>query len=102
MKIGLIVSVLVFLLVGCNEYERITGQEFKKQYELRNMQTMHYAEYLGQRGGKAFMSIKSMSSTNQREWKERIVYCEMSELDPSMKNTLQAEGKTFEPKKQEK
>ena len=101
MKIGPIVCVLVALLLGCKEYERITGQEFKKQYELRNMQTMHYSKYLGQRDGKAFMIIKSMSSTNQKDWNERIVYCEMSELDPSLKSTLQAEGKSFEPKKQE-
>ena len=87
-KIFLSLIVLMILLVGCNEANKISTSEFKRQYELGNMQTMKSAEYLGQKDGKAFMKIKTMSSLDSKKWSEEIVYAELNELDDKFKESL--------------
>lgn len=80
-------SCALLLQPGCSGPAHISPQEFKSQYELGANQSTRVAAYLGQLDGKAYMSIKSMSSM-QKAWTERIVYVNLSELDPAFAASL--------------
>jgi len=71
-----------------DEAKKISASKFKEQYELGRMQTMKYTEYLGNKDGKAFLKIKTMSIINPKKWSEKIVYVELSDLDERFKASL--------------
>lgn len=77
-----ILSVLTITLIGCSEPERVSASEFKQQYSAINkLETMKSAEYLGQKDGKAFIRISTMSMYDSKKWSDKIIYVELSELD---------------------
>jgi hypothetical protein len=80
MKIWVPVLMLMFLS-GCNEPKQVPGADFKREYELRNSQTMVASEYLGERDGKVFLRRKTMSLVNKKKWNEEIWYTETNNLD---------------------
>jgi hypothetical protein len=86
--------VAVGLLTGCAsqsaEPSHILAREFESQYRLGHMQTMKDAEYLGQKDGRAYLRIKSMSLTDSKKWTEQLVYVELSELDKTFREQLPA------------
>ena len=79
---------IAILLCGCTAPEHVSPAEFKKQYEyVGQAQTMREVVYLGQRNGKAFARIKSMSPI-RKKWSEQIIYVELKELDPVFREAL--------------
>ncbi len=79
---------LVVLLCGCTGPERVSPTEFKKQYGwVGQPQTMHDVAYLGQRDGRAFIRVSSMSTVSQK-WSDHIIYIELSELDAASRDAL--------------
>ena len=91
---NLILITLIFLMIpgimGCNNSNKVSGKKFQSIYETRNLNTMHYAEYLGHKGGKVYIVRKSISLTNGTKWNEEIIYTDISELDPSFKKQILA------------
>ena len=79
---------LLGLMLGCDKEEHISGADFQRQYELNNMQTVQWADYLGQKDGKAYLRIKTMSSVATDKWRERIVCADVGELDPAFARKL--------------
>lgn len=51
-------------------------------------QDMHDVAYLGQRDGRAFIRVSSMSTVSQKKWSDRVIYVELSELDPEFRESL--------------
>jgi hypothetical protein len=48
------------------------------------MQTVHY---LGQRDGRAFIRVRSMSVVS-RKWSDHVIYVNLSELEPAFRDAL--------------
>jgi hypothetical protein len=48
---------------------------------------MHDVAYLGQREGRAFIRVSSMSTVSQK-WSDRIIYAELRELDAALRDAL--------------
>jgi len=94
MKNIIIIIVAAGLLAGASlfaaEPSHISAKEFQEQYRLGHMQTMKDAEYLGQKDGRAYLRIKSMSLTDPKQWSEQIVYIKLSELDKDFRDKLPA------------
>ncbi len=51
------------------------------------MQSMKTAEYLGQKEGRAFIRLRTMSPVT-KEWTEEIVYSELTDLDKEFRSKL--------------
>jgi hypothetical protein len=80
--------ILAALLCGCTGPEHVSPAEFKKQYGLvGEPQTMHSISYLGQRDGKAFIRVSSMSTVSKK-WSDHIIYVELTELDLAFRHSL--------------
>jgi hypothetical protein len=81
---------LLLLLCGCaGEPEHVSPTEFKHEYEwVGKAQSVRAVNYLGQRDGKAFLRVRSMSMTNQKKWKNHVIYVELSELEPALRASL--------------
>ncbi|KAF0145535.1 MAG: hypothetical protein FD156_816 [Nitrospirae bacterium] len=90
-----VVVISLFGLIGCNDPEKVSGKEFKRQYELNYIQTLQLSEYIGQHEGKAYMKIKTMSSVGSGYSKERIIFTEIDNLDSEFKNKLMKENKNL-------
>jgi hypothetical protein len=68
--------------------EKVTPAKFKSEYAwVGKTQTMHEVTYLGQRNGRVYIKRNSMSLF-RRKWTAHIIYVELSELDPSFRNSL--------------
>ncbi len=88
---------LAVLLCGCSEPKHVSPVEFAnhvspveftKQYRwVGQPQTMHDVAYLGQRGNKAFIRVRSMSMVSQK-WSDHIIYVELTELEASFRDAL--------------
>lgn len=80
---------LVLPLCGCAGPKHVTAAEFQRQYAwVGQPQTMHSVTYLGRKEGRAFIQVSSMSTVNQKKWSERVIYAELSELEPAFRATL--------------
>ena len=79
---------MVALLAGCNEPKQVSGTDFKREYELRNAQTMVSSEYLGEKEGKLFLRRKTMSLVNKKKWNEEIWFTETNNLDAAFLTEL--------------
>ena len=88
-------TVIALTAGNCTEAQRLDGREFQRQYELRDGQTMHVGEYLGQRQGRAYMRIKTMSTLFPEHWDEKLVFADLTDLDPDFKKLLDAEAKKY-------
>lgn len=79
---------LAVLLCGCTGLEQVTPAEFKSHYEwVGKPQTMRVVSYLGQRDGRAYIQIRSMSALN-RQWSEHVIYVELAKLDEPFRDSL--------------
>lgn len=96
MKKWMPVLMLMFL-TGCNEPKQVPGADFKREYELRNSQTMVASEYLGEKDGKVFLRRKTMSLVNKKKWNEEIWYTETNNLDAVFVNQLKQDNPNQAP-----
>lgn len=79
---------LAVLLCGCSGSEHVSPAEFKKQYGwVGQAQTIQHVTYLGQRKGRAYIKVSSMSPVS-RKWSDRIIYVELAELDAAFRDSL--------------
>ena len=80
---------IVLLLCGCSKPEHVAPGEFKKQYaRVGQAQTMHDISYLGQRDGRAFIRVRSMSTYDSKKWSDRVIYVELVELESAFRESL--------------
>jgi hypothetical protein len=72
---------LALLLFGCTGPEHVSPAKFKAQYAaVGQAGTMQTAQYLGQRNGRAFIRVSSMSTVS-RKWSDHLIYVEVAELE---------------------
>src|SRR5262245_59328265 len=84
----LVALLLACALCGCSGPDHVSATEFKGQYGwVGQPQSMHAVTYLGQRDGRAFIRVSSMSAVSQK-WSDRVIYVELSELDPEFRSSL--------------
>jgi hypothetical protein len=82
------ILVLCLFLVSCNGPEHVSPSEFSNRYsEVGLAQTVRNVTYLGQRDGRAYLQVSSMSLANQ-QWSEHVIYVELSELESLLRNSL--------------
>ena len=86
------------LLAGCSEPERVSAAEFKKLFtEVGVPQTVRHVTYLGERDGRCYIKISSISPLS-KTWSEHIVYVEVGELDVAFRSSLpRGPNQTVEP-----
>jgi len=82
---------MLMFLSGCNEPKQVSGTDFKREYELRNNQTMVSSEYLGEKDGKVFLRRKTMSLVNKDKWNEEIWFTGTNNLDAAFLAALRKE-----------
>jgi hypothetical protein len=86
------IPVLMLLgLVGCDEPKHVSGTEFKREFDLRNAQTMVSSEYLGEKEGNVFLKRKTMSLINKNKWNDEIWFTETNNLDSATLDQLKKE-----------
>jgi hypothetical protein len=95
MKILMPVLLLVVMLTGCDRPKHVSGAEFKREFELRNQQTMFWAEYMGEKDGKVFLWWKRAPLVGKK-WKEEVWFTEMENLDPDFLKELKQERAKLE------
>jgi len=83
-------TLLILLPVGCGGPKHVSGAEFEREYELRDTQTLFWAEYLGEKDGKVLLRRKSAPLVGD-EWNEEIWYTRIDELDPQFLQELRAD-----------
>jgi len=67
---------------------KVSPDKFKSEYALVGQpQTMHVITYLGQRDGRAYINRKSRSPFGP-VWTDHVIYVELSELEPSFRESL--------------
>lgn len=80
---------LTFLLCSCAGPKRVSTAEFKRQYAwVGQPQTMHDVAYLGHCEGRAYLRVRSMSTINKNKWSDKVIYVELSALDPGFRDAL--------------
>ena len=80
---------LAVLLCGCAGPRHVSATKFKQEYAwVGQPQSMHTVTYLGQRDGRAFICRRSMSSLNQKQWSDHVIYAELAELEPAFRDSL--------------
>ena len=68
--------------------KRVSAVEFKRQFAQVGMaQTMYAHTYLGERDGRAYIQVDSMSTLTGK-WSKRVIYTDLSQLDPEFRNAL--------------
>jgi len=82
---------MLTLLTGCNEPKHVSGVEFKREWELRDAQTMVCSEYLGEKDGKVFLKRKTMSLVSKDRWNEEVWFTETNNLDSAFLERLKKE-----------
>jgi len=84
----LLALLLTFFLIACDGAEHVSAGEFMTQFGWVNKpQSVKAVSYLGQKDGKAFIQVRSMSSATQK-WSDKVIYVELSELDASSQKAL--------------
>ena len=99
---ALIVIMSSIILIGCNEPTRVSGELFQKEYAMRNTQTMHHVEYLGERDGKVYLIKRNMSASDKDRWEGEVLYAAVNELEPSFRAALLKQGLRYEGAKNER
>ena len=89
------VVLLSVVLTGCDKPKHVSGAEFKQEYELRNQQTLFWAEYLGEKDGKVFLRRKRAPLVGKK-WKEEIWFTEVESLDADFLDQLKQEQAELE------
>ena len=82
---------LVLLMTGCSGPDHVSVAEFKKEYAMAGQpQSMRHVTYLGVRDGRVVVQVSSMPVIGS-EWKKRIIYVLVSELDSAFLRSLPPE-----------
>lgn len=85
----IIIVLFTLALLGCTEPEHVSPAAFKSEYAMiEQLQTMKSVTYLGQKDGKAFIRISTMSRYDQKKWNDKIIYVALSELDADFVKAL--------------
>lgn len=84
---------MLTLLTGCNEPKHVSGVDFKREWELRDAQTMVRSEYLGEKDGKVFLKRKTMSLVSKDRWNEEVWYTETNKLDAALLERIRKQNK---------
>lgn len=90
---------MIFVFAGCKTVKVVSGEEFRRIYETRDMNTMHSAKYLGHTDDKVCLSRKTMSLVDQTKWNEELICADISELAPAFRNQLLSNSKKRESMK---
>ncbi len=91
MKKLILIVLLALALQGCSGPEHVSPAEFKSEYAMiTKAHTMKSVKYLGQKDGKVYIHISSMSLYDQKKWNDKIIYVALSELDPDFVKALPA------------
>ncbi|NWJ42607.1 MAG: hypothetical protein HXX12_16720 [Geothrix sp.] len=78
------------ILIACADAKHVSSDEFMAQYKwVGQPQSVKAISYLGQKDGKAFLKISSMSAVTQK-WSDQVIFTELSELPQAFRNTLPA------------
>lgn len=83
---------LLVFLYGCNELRHVTADEFKWQYQNRNMQSVYSATYLGEKDGKTYL-LRKRAPLIGSKWKEEVLFTEVADLNADFLNTLREREK---------
>ena len=68
--------------------KRVSAAEFKRHYALVGMaQTMYAHTYLGERNGRAYINVGSLSILGDK-WSDEVIYVELSQLDTEFRQSL--------------
>ncbi len=79
---------LALFLCGCNGPAHVSPAKFKAQYAaVGQAGTMQTAEYLGQRDGRAFIRVSTMSAFSGK-WSDHTIYVKLAELEPAFRDSL--------------
>ena len=85
---------LALLLSACSGPQHVSPAEFENEYAWAGTaQTMRNITYLGQRDGRAFLRVSSMSTVGEKRWSERVIYVELAELEPAFRDALPMQAK---------
>ena len=84
------VLLVAVMLTGCDKPKPVSGAEFKREFELRNQQTLFWAEYLGEKDGKVFLRRKRAPLVGKKR-KEEIWFTEVENLDADFLKELKQE-----------
>ena len=91
------ILLLIIFFTGCDKPRHVSPAEFKREYELRNQQTMIWAEYFGEKDGKAYLKRKNMSTVKET-WREEVLFTEVNALDATFLEGLRQSSITNEQK----
>lgn len=93
MRKYLVSAFLLVFLYGCNELLHVTAEEFKWQYNNRNMQSVYWADYLGEKDGKVYL-LRKRAPLIGSKWKEEVLFTEVAGLDAEFLKVLREQEKT--------
>jgi hypothetical protein len=93
MRKFLYLGFLFVFLYGCNELRHVTADELKWQYQNRNMQSVYWADYLGEKDGKVYLLSKRAPLIGST-WKEEVLFTEVAGLDAAFLKSLREQEKT--------
>jgi len=78
------------ILIACAHAKHVSADEFMGHYKwVGQPQSVKAITYLGQKDGKAFLKISSMSAVSQK-WSDQVVFTELSELPQAFRIALPA------------
>jgi hypothetical protein len=97
MRKFLISAFLLVFLFGCNELLHVTAEEFKWQYSNRNMQSVYWADYLGEKDGKVYL-LRKRAPLIGSKWKEEVLFTEVNGLDADFLKILREQERHPDPK----
>lgn len=79
---------MLLVLTGCDAPKHVSDEAFKREFDLRNAQTMVASEYLGEKDGKVFLRRRTLSLVNQKKWNEEVWFTETNTLDSTTLDQL--------------
>ncbi len=84
----------LLVLAGCASVHHVSPKQFEIETGL--IQTFHWAEYIGEADGKAYLLRKSAPLFG-KSWSEEILYTEAAGLSSGFRERLQAAKKQKAP-----
>ena len=80
-KVPVLLLAAILLLSGCCNLKHVSGQEFTRQIEERNRQTIYCYEHIGQADGKAYILHTRVPLLWGTKLKEKILFTNIEELN---------------------
>lgn len=82
-------QVLILIMVlGCGKHLKVSGAEFQEIYESINLNSNYSMKYLGHRNDEVFLIFRSASLFSESQWKEKIIYADVKDLEPAFREEL--------------